>query len=94
MNGQPPLGMPPTPAPGLIWRRARKLYVCCGNGAGGRNLSAAPGCARFIPAGQAYLECGWEAEPFHSGSRHCEPCARAFFAEHLDTRSGKEATHA
>ena len=103
MSGQPPLGMPPATDPGLRWRRARKLYVCDGDGTARRNRKKAGGCTNFIFTGQAYLECApacpqaggppraalkGEAEPFRSGSRHCEACAREFFAGHLDTRLG------
>lgn len=97
----PPLGMPPAKGPGLIWRRARRTYVCDGDGSLRlhRDRAYAPECTTFIITGQAYLECGRGfIAPAASYPRRCEACARAFLAGCLDTRlesrAKKEPTHA
>ena len=65
---------------GCIVRRARKLWTCRGDGAGVSGRAHA--CTdNVIHVGDLHVEYIGEAEPFHSGTRHCASCAVKFFVK-------------
>ena len=63
---------------GCVLRKARKEFVCVGDGTPNFKLRKFSSlCAHTIVPGMSYIE--FEPLPASSGSRHCMPCAARFF---------------
>ncbi len=69
---------PGWPEENAIYRTARKVYRCHGNGASGDALRHAPSCPGQIVPGTPYVEFVGETPPFQKGSAHSIPCALVF----------------
>lgn len=63
----------------LIIRKARKQWVCNGNGAAGDYKRRSSNCVIYITPGLEYVECRYEARAFEQGTCVCMSCAKEFY---------------